>query len=506
VLTFVTRRRAIARARKVIAVKVMPKFVVLIKFQAIAATSILSVSAIVGLPTLAQEAEGEGKPTPIEVVDPVAEKEEAETLKAITADNPEIPTAQLEILLKPLPQEQVKAEAEAWFMTLQEKAQEISNTEIEIKLREEEAMDGAVDSEREKLVVSVTGLKEEQTGIASRLNTVLDSLDGKGGDSTIYRQYVEAVSGIEFNITDTESLGLRFTTWLQSEEGGIRWGINILKVCGILIVAVVIAPRAGKLTDTALRRVSAISSLFRGFIVMVVKRTVLVVGGLLAVTSIGISLGPLLAVVGGISFILAFALQSNLGNFASGLMLLLYKPFDVDDEVEIAGQWAVIKKITLANTLLQAWGNGKIISIPNSTVWGSTIINLTPKDGIRKFAERVFININEDLVKAKRVIDEVITAHPLVLQDYWHGTFAYEVKEYADIYYVARSKVEDYWTLHEELVLQVHSRLRQEGITFSTPEYHVSLNPTDNNEPYETIEQKDTKLNQNAMGVDFDPT
>ena len=482
--------------------KAIRKFIIVVKFQTVAATSILCVSAMLGLPALAQETEAEDVSAPIEIVTPETEQKESAPLEAVTADNPEIPTNQLEILLKPLPQAQVQAEADAWYGLLQEKAQEISDLEFDIQIREDE-IGGAVDSEKEQNVVTVTELKTEQTTLVSRLNTVLNDLEAKGGDPTLYRQYAAAVGGLEFNITDTEGVGLRFTTWLQSEEGGIRWGLNLLKVGGILIAAVVIAPRVGKITDVALARVENISTLFRGFIVMVVKRAVLVVGGLLSLASIGVSLGPILALVGGLSFILAFALQSNLGNFASGLMLLLYKPFDVDDEVEVAGQWAIIREITLANTVLQSWNNGKVISIPNSTVWGSTIINRTPQDGIRKFVERVFVNVNEDLAKAKRVIDEVIAAHPLVLKDHWHGTFVYEVKELADFYCVARSKADDYWTVHEELIIQIHSRLRKEGIRFSVPEYHVSLKPTDNNGRYEQLNQDGTR-DQKTMGVDFE--
>ncbi|MBT9317719.1 mechanosensitive ion channel family protein, partial [Leptothoe spongobia] len=343
----------------------MRKFVVLFKFQVLAATSLISLSAALSLPALAQGDAVEAEAAPVEVVTPAAEDDaaaDAEPLEAITADNPEIPTDQLEILLKPLPQEQVQAEAEAWYGLLQEKAQEISDLEFDIKIREED-IGGAVDSAKEQNVVAVTGLKTEQTTLVSRLNTVLTDLESKGGDPTLYRQYSDTVSGLEFNITDTEGLGLRFTTWLQSEEGGIRWGLNLLKVGGILIAATFIAPRAGKVTDLALARIENISNLFRGFIVMIVKRSVLVVGGLLALASIGVNLGPILAVVGGASFVLAFALQSNLGNFASGLMLLVNKPFDVGDEVKVAGYWAYVDSISLASTKLKDF-SGNIVTLP----------------------------------------------------------------------------------------------------------------------------------------------
>lgn len=368
--------------------------------------------------------------------------------------------------------------------------------------------DNAQEQIRDQLIAQSTVLDVSRSELITRMQLVLDELENKGGDIEPYERYIAAVSGLELDVTDAQGLKIRFLTWLQSEEGGIKFGLGLLKFGGILTAAFIIAPRAGKLANNLLGRVDTISTLFREFTVAAVKRAVFVVGGLLALASLGVNLGPIIAFVGGASFVFAFALQSNLGNFASGLMLLLYKPFDVDDEIEVAGEWAVVREITLANTILQAWNNGRIISIPNSTVWGSTIVNRTPKDGVRKLSEVLMVNVNQDLVKVKRVVDEVIKAHPLVLKDYWSGTFAYQVKEHAVICYVARAKADDYWTLHEELVLQVYSRLREEGIVFSTPEHHVSLDSPRNNGnggAYELVGQKTVKLDQNEMGADFDP-
>ena len=195
----------------------MRKLVILIKFQAIATTTLISIFTVFAIPALSQETEGEGQSTSTEVVESsvVADEgaEESGPLEALTADNPEIPSAQLKVLLKPLTQEQLKAEADAWFLLLQQKAQEISDLEYAIKVQEEE-IGGDVDTQKEEQVVTATRLKTEQTNLASRLSTVLEELEAKGGDPTTYRKYVSAVSGLEFDITDTEGLGLRFTTWL----------------------------------------------------------------------------------------------------------------------------------------------------------------------------------------------------------------------------------------------------------------------------------------------------
>ena len=138
----------------------------------------------------------------------------------------------------------------------------------------------------------------------------------------------------------------------------------------------VVSGQLAKLTDRLLSRIPGVSSLLRQFAVMIVGRGVLIVGGLVALALLGVNLGPILALVGGASFVLAFALQSNLGNFASGLMILVTKPFDVGDEVKIGGTWAWVDSINLANTKLKGW-YGEPIVLPNNTVWSSQISNLT---------------------------------------------------------------------------------------------------------------------------------
>ncbi|MFK8186310.1 MAG: mechanosensitive ion channel family protein [Phormidesmis sp.] len=490
--------------------KVIRKLLIGLAIASITTTSVISLSSIFEEPILAQDLSAEES---VEVEIPAAEDAEVEEepLAPVTAGNATLPLDELEILLNPLPAEQVQAEADAWVGLLQDKAQDISDLELEIQRRQGEEIDGDVDTDLERGVVAATELEVEQSELISRLEVVLNNLDEKGGETTSYRQYMGAVSGIQFDITDAQSIGLRFMTWLQSEQGGIRWGFNLLKVIGISLAALLIAPRIGKLMNAILEPIENISELFRRFIVKVTGRAAYVIAALLALASIGVNLGPLLALLGGLSFILAFALQSNLGNFASGLMLLLYKPFDVDDEVEIAGHWAVIKEITLANTLLQVWGEGRTISIPNAAVWGGTIVNHTPKDGVRKICEKVCVNINEDMVEVKRIIEEVLLANPLVLkEDYWAGTFVWQVQDFGDVFYVARCKSDDYWTLYEELVLQIYSRLREAGIAFAVPEYRVSLDSKVKHESYSLPKEKkqlasgDVKQTQELMGLDIE--
>ncbi len=213
---------------------------------------------------------------------------------------------------------------------------------------------------KNRLLANSIALKEEEVRVIDRFEVILDALDNKGGESQTYRLYIDTVSRLEFDIFDTEAFRIRLLSWLKSEEGGQRLSLNLLRFIGLLAATLVASHLLAKATEHFLDNIGGISALLKEFAIFVVKRGVIVVGLMIALTSLGVSLGPVLALFGGVSFVLAFALQSNLGNFASGLMLLINKPFDVGDEIEIAGYNAFVEAISLANTKLRD-SNGSVI-------------------------------------------------------------------------------------------------------------------------------------------------
>ncbi len=457
----------------------MNRLSVFFRVQVITTTTIVSVFTFVSVPLLSSNVFAQEQSTSVETTESPSEDKEVEdkpSLPTVTDKDPNISLELLEVLLKPLPQDNLQAEADAWFALVKAKAEEISDKEVAIQQQAgQEAISGEVDTEREENIVTVSQLEIEQSNLVNRFTTVLDALDAKGGDTTTYRQYVGVVSGIKFNLTDAESLGLRFTTWVTSPEGGIRLGFNLLKFVGILIVAIVVAPKLGRLADSALARVTNISNLFRDFIVVIVKRGVLVIGALLALASLGVNLGPILAVVGGASFVLAFALQSNLGNFASGIMLLLNKPFDVGDEVKVGGYWAYVDSISLASTKLKAF-SGSIVTLPNNTVWGSDIINYTHAD-TRKFMISIYVKFTQDLEEIKKIWLDIASSHPKVLKDPAPGWFPWNshYEYYISVGLSAWIPTEDFWPVYVELLKAIQMGLQEANIELAAPQQNIKL-------------------------------
>jgi small conductance mechanosensitive channel len=98
-----------------------------------------------------------------------------------------------------------------------------------------------------------------------------------------------------------------------------------------------------------------LSQLAHRMIVSTVSNLVLIFGLLIALSQLGIRLGPLLAGLGIAGFIVGFALQDTLSNFASGIMILLYRPYDVGDLIDVAGVYGQVDKMSLVSTTISHW-------------------------------------------------------------------------------------------------------------------------------------------------------
>ncbi|MGK7895182.1 MAG: mechanosensitive ion channel family protein [Xenococcus sp. (in: cyanobacteria)] len=439
------------------------------RITAFATTSLVSVFVSCSFPIVAQEAAVEEAPTEATITEATI-TEEASPESAKTTKDPKISLTKLTLLVKPLTLGQLENEAAGWQVLLQEKVQQISDAEI--ALEDQQAVESGT-------TTTTSNLKAEEIALVARFNIVLDELDAKGGDSSSYRQYIDAISGLEKYITNSDGLGVQLVSWLTSEDGGISLAVDVAiglaKIGGILVITLIAAPRLGNLTDNLLGRVGGISTLFRGFIVTIVKRGVFVIGALIALAVLGVDLGPILALVGGASFVLAFALQSNLGNFASGLMLLINKPFDVGDEIKVAGYWAYVDSISLASTKIKDFG-GSIITLPNNTVWGSDIINYTHSD-IRKLGLAINIKFQQDLDKIYDMWMEITSAHPKVLDDPapawfpWNGHYDY----FISVNLTAWSKTEDFWGVYLELLKELQKRIIDLNIELAAPQQEIKL-------------------------------
>ena len=229
-----------------------------------------------------------------------------------------------------------------------------------------------------------------------------------------YNLYASAVSGIQVDVKDVSSTWLAIKTWLMSEKGGYRWGVNFLTFICILIATWIISRILGGLIHQAMKRVSVTSKLLENFLVKVVRWVIIAIGLIMAMAALEISVGPLLAVVGAAGLAIAFALQDSLGNFASGLMILFFKPFDVGHIIDAGGVNGKVESLNLVSTTIKTFDN-KLMVVPNNKVWRDVITNSSALDE-RRVDMEFGIGYNDDIDKAQLILEEIVTTHPKVLE------------------------------------------------------------------------------------------
>jgi small conductance mechanosensitive channel len=325
---------------------------------------------------------------------------------------------------------------------------------------------------REQLLEYINHLRAQQTSLTDNTNIVITAWEVKGGDGTEAHQYISAVSGIQVDITDAEATWKTLSGWTMSEEGGLRWAKNISVFIITIIVFIFLSRLAVRGTRKLFAKAANTSQLLEDFTLVTVRRLVIAIGFLVALTTLEINVGPLLAVIGAAGFVVAFALQDSLGNFASGILILLFRPFDVGDMVEIGGIQGQVKSVNLLSVQISTPDNQMVI-VPNNSVWGSSIINITGSATRR--IDLVFgISYDDDIDKAQHIMEEIVSKHERVLKD---PEPVVQVHELADssVNFVCRPwvKTEDYWNVYWDVTRAVKQRFDKEGISIPYPQQDV---------------------------------
>lgn len=407
----------------------------------------------------------------------------------------DIPLDELEMQIKHLKVDQLKKEADQWQSVLMETVYDLNQAKIEVK-RENELLEAAKSDEtspndiieketqeKEETLGKVGELRERRVQIIDRMKVVLDELsaklgeadDGKEHDDVVqYRLYIDAVEGVQVDISDTQSTRVTVVSWLKSTEGGLRLARRVAvflgTVLGFWLLGLLLSRVAGK----ALLLSRSASQILKKFVIDSIRRVAILAGFLVGLAAVGTDITPLVAIIGAAGFVIAFALQNTLSNFASGLLIMLYKPFDIGDFVETSAVSGRVKSMTLVTTNMMTPDN-KLLVVPNNELWGKVITNVTGSSERR--VDMVFgIGYNDDIALAERALSEVVTAHPLVLKE---PEPIIRVSELADssVNLICRPWVNtpDYWTVYWELTRAVKERFDAEGISIPFPQRDVHV-------------------------------
>lgn len=347
----------------------------------------------------------------------------------------------------------------------------------------EEVLQNRLSLDPENADIAAT-LKELDTSHAfslGQLEAVILMLDSLGLDSTEYQAVMLLQSpSISIRFFSSEAiLEVIKAGWRALkkavENNAADLTIRLLMFIAILLIFRVLARIIRRIVRVASDRSKLdMSLLLKNILVSTSGGTVMALGFLIALSTIGVSLAPMLAGLGVAGFIVGFALQDSLANFAAGAMILIYRPFDVDDLVEVPGAFGKVKRMNLVSTTITTLDNQTLV-VPNSKIWGDVIKNVTAQK-VRRVDLDIGIGYDDDIDLAEKVLTEIVVDQKNALTKP-EPTIKLHTLGDSSVNFVVRvwTRTDDYWDVYWDILREVKVRFDSEGISIPFPQRDVHI-------------------------------
>lgn len=251
------------------------------------------------------------------------------------------------------------------------------------------------------------------------------------------------------------------------------YGMQVLGAIIILILGKIASSLGAKLVRKGMKKAKADPAL-TGFLSAGVSIAIMAFAIIAALAKFGIQTTSFIAVLGAAGFAIGMALQGSLGNFASGVMLLIFKPIRIGDLVETSGYLGIIQEIGIFVTTMNTLDNKRII-IPNGAIT-SNVINNVNGNGTRRVDMTAGISYGDDMEKAKGILQGILESHPKVLSDPAPTVAVSELGD-SSVNFVVRPWVNsgDYWTVWFEVTQRIKEEFDGKGVSIPFPQRDVHL-------------------------------
>lgn len=270
--------------------------------------------------------------------------------------------------------------------------------------------------------------------------------------------------------------------WLTTE--GLSLARNLVVFALVILAGIIISRLVRKAIEAGLERSHLQPSpIFARFVINVAGKSIVLISIIIGLGNLGVDTAALIAGIGVSGLVLGFALKDTLSNFASGMLILLYRPFDVGHFVEIGSMTGTVDDLTLVSTRLKTPDN-KLVTIPNSKVWGNSIINFS-MSGSRRIDLVVGVAYDADIDQAEEIFMKVLEEHDSVMEDPAPQVRLRELNA-SSVDFNVRGWVEtsEYWPVHAQLLRRIKLELDKASIGIPFPQrevwmHHVSEKPAE---------------------------
>lgn len=262
-----------------------------------------------------------------------------------------------------------------------------------------------------------------------------------------------------------EDIETIFQTLLEIVSG---YGLSVVGAVVILIVGLWLSGRISALVRRTLSRNERVDEMVAVFLGSMTRYALVAVTLIAVLNQFGIQTTSLVAVLGAATLAIGLALQGTLSNVAAGVMLLLFRPFKVDDYVEVGGVGGTVKSVTLFLTEMVTPDNIEII-VPNGQVWGAVIKNYS-HNATRRCDINVGISYDDDISAARAAVMECVAADTRALRDPEAAVIPMGFGDSSvDLQIRVWTKSEDFWDFKWDLTEKIKEKFDERGITIPYP-------------------------------------
>ncbi|MFJ1429682.1 mechanosensitive ion channel family protein [Capnocytophaga canimorsus] len=210
------------------------------------------------------------------------------------------------------------------------------------------------------------------------------------------------------------------------------------------------------------------------FLSQLIRWTLHIALFLIIIQIIGFPATQFFAILASAGIAVGLALQGSLSNFAGGIMILIFKPFKVGDNIEAKGERGTVKRIGLVSTTLNKFNNEEVI-IPNGPLFGDSIINYTREDK-RRVKVLVGIGYSSDLQKAKEILLDIAKSDKRAFEEPAPSVFVEELADSSvNISVRFWCNNDDYWDCYFSTIESVKVRFDAEGIEIPFPQRVLNI-------------------------------
>lgn len=265
-----------------------------------------------------------------------------------------------------------------------------------------------------------------------------------------------------------------FTTWLtENQDAILLMGSKMVIALLILFVGVFIARTVSRTMVVRLDK-SKVDNAVVSFIAAIVRTIIIVAALLMALSHVGIQTTSFIAILGAAGLAVGLALQGSLSNFASGVLIMIYRPFKSGDYVDAGGIAGTVQRIELFTTVLKT-PDAKIVVVPNSQITGAAITNFS-EEPIRRVDMVIGVSYNANLQKTKQVLMDVIMSDERTLQEPAPRVAVTELAD-SSVNLIVRPwvKADDYWPMYWDSMERIKDALDANDIGIPFPQMDVHL-------------------------------